>query len=222
MIDIILLHASHAKIQASRFSNFDKETSVCKIQLMSKIWLNWYWRQVWDYGAELREWSLTSLSVTSVSKLCHQDNYVTNINVSSIYRLFKLHETSDGLGNNCPGWLLIWPRNQPTQSPLVQLHFNLRISMGTLRRRYILLMLPHHIFWKFSPFSWFVLASDLSVSVAPYSKSVSEKLFVELRAELVDFDALRPIPEVELELRSRRSSIAGVSMLRGTARFFVE
>ena len=114
MIDIILLHASHAKIQASRFSNFHKETSVCKIKLMSKIWLNWYWRQVWDYGAELREWSLTSLSVTSVSKLCHQDNYVTNINVSSIYRLFKLHETSDGLGNNCPGWLLIWPRNQPT------------------------------------------------------------------------------------------------------------
>lgn len=72
------------------------------------------------------------------------------------------------------------------------------------------------------PFSWFVLASDLSVRVAPYSKSVSEKLFVELRAEFVDFDALRPIPEVELELRSRRSSNAGVSILRGTARFFVE
>ena len=51
---------------------------------------------------------------------------------------------------------------------------------------------------------------------------MSEKLFVELRAEFVDFDALRPIPDVELELRSSRSSIAGVSILRGTARFFVE
>ena len=79
-----------------------------------------------------------------------------------------------------------------------------------------------HLSKNITPFSWFDLASDLSVSVAPYSKSVSEKLFVELRAEFVDFDALRPIPEVELELLSRRSSIAGVSILLGTARFFVE